>query len=335
MIGPHGPGARTNNGFRFLDFARGDSLRVAGTYYQGPEHHCWTLYSNTGPHASEIDHVLVGIRWRLLRNCRVFRRAQFDTDHRLMVAELRIRIRSKRWPSGDPVFDIVSYRTSRPWKSSAARSEDRGSCLDWAGGSWQRESFCDRLIYAAHETLGTVAFQRRQNTLLSEVADLVNIRRCARLNGDRRLYWSLRKTVSRTLRVVKKPRSGMSVGGYRSTCLRETRGQPSEKSLLSGKTRPQSHVPFSILSEDCKSLEGPQALKRFAGYFKGLLDVPPPSTEIDTSGITPLTADPPINTSPSSLSKIEKGVGCSKSGKAAGVFNIRAELLKAAGVTVL
>ena len=57
----------------------------------------------------------------------VFRRAQFDTDHRLLVAKLRITIRSKRWPSVNLVFDIVSYGTSRPWKSSAARSEDRGS----------------------------------------------------------------------------------------------------------------------------------------------------------------------------------------------------------------
>ena len=65
---------------------------------------------------------------------------------------------------------------------------------------------------------------------------------------------------------------------------------------LSGKKR--SLKSSSVFAEDGKLLEGAQALQRFAGYFEDLLDVSPPSTGIDTSGLTPLIADPPISTHP-------------------------------------
>ena len=93
VVGPHSSGVRTDNVSKFMDFTRGHSLTVAGTWYQRPDHHRWTWYSNTATDMFEVDHVLFGKSWRLLRNCRVFRSAQFDTDHRLLVTELQIRIR--------------------------------------------------------------------------------------------------------------------------------------------------------------------------------------------------------------------------------------------------
>ena len=89
VIGPHSKGDRTENGSRLLDFAKSHSLRIAGTWFQRSDHHRWTWYSNTGTFAAEIDHILVKSRWKILRNCRVFRGAEFSTDHRLLVAELQ------------------------------------------------------------------------------------------------------------------------------------------------------------------------------------------------------------------------------------------------------
>ena len=113
VMGPHGRGSRSENGSRHLQFASSHSLRVAGTWYQRPDYHRWTWYSNTGTWQSEIDHILVGTRWRLLRNCRVFRSAQFSTDHRLLVAELHLNIRSKRTQPGAPTFNVECLRDSR------------------------------------------------------------------------------------------------------------------------------------------------------------------------------------------------------------------------------
>ena len=48
FISPQGSGIRGENGTRLLDLAKGRGLRVAGTWYQRPERHRWTWYSNTG-----------------------------------------------------------------------------------------------------------------------------------------------------------------------------------------------------------------------------------------------------------------------------------------------
>ncbi|KAG2458176.1 ZP3 protein, partial [Polypterus senegalus] len=98
-LSPHGSGDRGESGSMFLDFAKGQGLRIAGFWFQRPEPHRWTWYSNTGGAVKEIDHILLGRGWRLLQNCRVYRNAQFvSSDHRLVVATLRIQLRSSRLP---------------------------------------------------------------------------------------------------------------------------------------------------------------------------------------------------------------------------------------------
>ncbi|MFV0265489.1 MAG: endonuclease/exonuclease/phosphatase family protein, partial [Kluyvera sp.] len=95
-VGPHGSGTRNTNS-SLLNFARSRRLRIAGSWYQRPELHRWTWYSNAGEVAKEIDHILVSTRWRILQNCRVFRSAEFfATDHRLVVATLKLHVRSRR-----------------------------------------------------------------------------------------------------------------------------------------------------------------------------------------------------------------------------------------------
>ena len=47
---------RTENGTRLLDFARSHSLRIAGTWFQRPDEHRLTWYSNDRKTAAEIDH---------------------------------------------------------------------------------------------------------------------------------------------------------------------------------------------------------------------------------------------------------------------------------------
>ena len=66
-VGPHGSGTVNQNSTKFLDFARSHGLRVAGSWFQRPQAHFWTWYSNAGGVVKEIDHVLVDGRWRMTR----------------------------------------------------------------------------------------------------------------------------------------------------------------------------------------------------------------------------------------------------------------------------
>ena len=111
-VGPHGSGAENENSYLLRDFARSQRLRIAGSWYQRPDLHRWTWYSDAGNAVKEIDHILISTRWRILQNCRVFRSAEFcGTDHRLVVATLRVHFRTPRPSSDRPrVFHLDRLR---------------------------------------------------------------------------------------------------------------------------------------------------------------------------------------------------------------------------------
>ena len=60
-VGPHVSGTVNQNSTKFLDFARSRGLRVAVSWLQHPQAHCWTWYSNAGDVANEIVHVLIDV----------------------------------------------------------------------------------------------------------------------------------------------------------------------------------------------------------------------------------------------------------------------------------
>ena len=57
--------------------------------------------------AKEIDHVLIDGHWRRIQNGRVYRSAQFlNTDHRLVVASLKLQLKSSRVVPSQPRLDV-------------------------------------------------------------------------------------------------------------------------------------------------------------------------------------------------------------------------------------
>ena len=69
-VGLHESGTLNQNSTNFLDFARSNGLRVASSWFQLPQAHRWTWYSNAGGVAKEIDYVLVNGHGRMIQNCR-------------------------------------------------------------------------------------------------------------------------------------------------------------------------------------------------------------------------------------------------------------------------
>ncbi|XP_069977711.1 uncharacterized protein [Penaeus vannamei] len=87
----------------FQSCASSQKLRISGSWYQHSDPHHWTLYSDAGNAAKEIDHILINIRWRILQNYRVFRRPEFcGTDHKLVVATLWVHFKTRQWSNDHP-----------------------------------------------------------------------------------------------------------------------------------------------------------------------------------------------------------------------------------------
>ena len=62
----------------------------------------------------EIDHVLVDGHWRMIQNCRVYRSAQFlNTDHRLVVATLKLHLKYRRTVPSQPRLDVGKLNDER------------------------------------------------------------------------------------------------------------------------------------------------------------------------------------------------------------------------------
>ena len=106
-VGQHGSGTVNQTSTKFLDLARSHGLGVVGSWFQRSQAHRWIWYSNTGGVAKEMDHVLVNGPWRMMQNCRVERSAQFlNTDHSLVVATLKLQLKSRRMVPSQPRLDV-------------------------------------------------------------------------------------------------------------------------------------------------------------------------------------------------------------------------------------
>ena len=76
-------------------------------------------------------------------------------------------------------------------------------------------------------------------------------------------------------------------------------------------------------------------MARWADYFEQLFTVEPPGGQLQTAGLQTLDADPPIDETAPSIDDVKEAVAKLRDGKAAGICNMRAELLKAGGEAII
>ena len=84
-----------DNSQRLLDFCVSANLRICGSWYCRKNIHRFTWLSNDHKTAKEIDHVLVNRRWNVIKNCRVYRKLEFNTDHRPVIATCCLKLKKQ------------------------------------------------------------------------------------------------------------------------------------------------------------------------------------------------------------------------------------------------
>jgi len=154
VVGPYGSGTRKDNSERLLSFCSGAGLRIAGSWFKRKTIHRLPWFSNDGVTAKEIDHVLVNTRWTILRNCRVYRSLEFDTDHLPVVSTLAIRLKwlsQKRSPICAK-FNLKALQDKTIRKQFEVGIQNRFSVLDDDLDNW--EALHDSVQEVAKEVLG-------------------------------------------------------------------------------------------------------------------------------------------------------------------------------------
>ena len=329
-VGPHGSGTRNVNSHLLLNFAKSRRLRIAGSWFQRREPRRWTWYSNAGGVVKEIDHILVSTRWRILQNCRVFRSAEFfATDHRLVIATLKIHIRSRKISSLKPsCFHLEKLKDPVCAQEYAVAVSNRFEVLgtlEEPEELW--DAFKRETLKAAEECIGERP-RSRSGVASREMLENIEESRAARLSGDLDRY----RTLSRRTRAL----LSRDKERYVRELAEEVEGRlnlndlrPAYRALnkLRSKSTTQTSTIRTADGQLVSDAEGYRA--RWAEYFEQLYRTDPPSGQLSVAGVQIPAADPPIDENPPSFAEVKEAVGKLRGGKAAGACNISAEMLKA------
>ncbi|KAG2461896.1 TTI1 protein, partial [Polypterus senegalus] len=169
---------------------------IAGSCFQCPELYCWTWYSNAGGVMKKIDHIFVGRHSRLLQNCRVYRSAQFgNSDHRLVVATLRIQLGSSRLPLNRSMSLDLARLQYQAVSNEFARSlyEELADLGTTANPNVIWETFHDKTLKVAEGCVGVTSVPRRRCFISQGTLDIIERNRSTWLNGNSGLYQELRR----------------------------------------------------------------------------------------------------------------------------------------------
>ena len=140
----------------------------------------------------------------MIPNCRVYRSAQFLlTDHRLVVATLKLQLKSGRMAPFQPRLDVGKLKDERVAEDFANRlSRDLGGLGAMGNPEELWSAFKTTVLDVAGGCLGT-HHSAKKNFVSQGTLDTIEQSRRARLNGRAELFRELRRKTVRVLRVDK------------------------------------------------------------------------------------------------------------------------------------
>ena len=322
-----------DNGNRLLNLCRSSNLCIADTWFPRKQIHHWTWYSPDGITRKALDHILISQRWRsFVTNCRVYRGAELgNTDHRLLVAEIKLKLKTNTPAKFLPRLDSARLSDPAMQASYQCAITNRYSVLaDEVSTDWQH--FKSEVCRAAEETIGRAKPAPKKPWISNETLEIIEQRRAARLSGDSDSYRRLNAVRNAAIRrdrekFWEEQATLLESASQRNnqqqvfSLLRRAKAGPRQRSFL---VKDSAGAVLST-EHDC--------INRWQEHFSQLLNHPPiPEDPILTQAAnSPIAPNPDCQTTPVSLAEVKAALKKLKNSKAPGICSITAEMLKAGG----
>ena len=340
-MGRHGTGEQNENGEIFTEFCTFNDLVIGGTLFPHKTIHKTTWISPDGRTENQIDHITIGRKWRRsLHDVRVKRGADAASDHHLVVAVVRVKLKAYRDQAGRPAFKFNVRTLKEKAKTEEFKIELRNkfSVLtnlqeetieeQWSSLRETWKATCTTVLgkktrhhkeWLTTDTWAIITERKKLKDLINQTQDQ------AEKQELQRRYWETNKEVKRSARSDKRKFiEELTEEAETAAYQRNMKRLYEITRTLSGKNSNPSR-PVKDKNGNAIATEEEQRA-RWAEHFKETLNRPAPPTPPD---IPPATELLDINTNPPSKTEITKAIKSLKSGKAAGPDGIPPEALKA------
>ena len=342
VMGQQGLGEMNENGERFANLCAISNLVIGGSFFHHKRIHKATWVSPDLATENQIDHVCIGKRFRRsLQDVRVRRGADVASDHHLLVARIKLKLK-RNWTgetnnrqryntmplqetAGLEVFKITlnnkfqvleqqreEETIEEKWKS--IRTAVTLTCQEVLGKKKQNHK----------EWMTAETLQRIEERKEKKAAKNSSRTRAGKVKAQIE-YSEANRTVKRSIRADKRSYiEALAAEAEEAAKHGNMKTLYNSIKKLSGK--------FSTPERPVKDREGNKISdaegqkRRWAEHFEELLNRPAPLNPVD---IQPAERDLPIACDIPSKEEIHKAIKQLQNGKAAGPDNIPAEALKA------
>ena len=341
VMGKHGLGEANDNGERFISFCANNSIVMGGTIFPHKRIHKATWLSPDGRTENQIDHFCISCKFRRsLKDVRVMRGADVASDHHLLLATIKLKLKNHRQQNKTSRvrFQVNLLEDSKTKKQFELSLKNRYEVLQDLEDTdidhhWNKvkeifEKTCnDELGPSTHrnkdwittETLEKVQERREIKALVNNSKTRTEKLSAQQKYGvkNREVKKAIQKDKNSYLEELAERAEKAAMDGHMRIVHQITK-------TLSGK-RSKPVVP--VKDENGKAIFDTEGqLNRWKTHFNTLLNRQPPYEAPD---ILPARSDLPIETGPPSKEEIAKALSQLKSSKAAGPDNIPPEALKA------
>ncbi|XP_062609155.1 craniofacial development protein 2-like [Saccostrea cucullata] len=342
VMGNQGVGNRNDNGERLVEFCAMNNLVIGGTLFTHPDIHKLTWNSPNGRDKNQIDHLMINGMWRRsLLDVRVKRSADIGSDHHLVTALIKIKLKKANTQTR---FDIQRLRENTVKVAFISELRNRFQILQDAydedeeanvDNTWKQVT--QLYTESSKKKLGFRKRNTNKNWIQQETLIAIEERKkikkkmlqtkSPRLRERQdELYGEVNKRVKKLARRDKREAMDQLAAEAEKAAVRGEQGRVYNiTKRVCGKFIGNTGGPIKDKHGTLLTSEKDQK-ERWVEHFREVLNRPSP----DEAVVVPeATEDLDIDTDPPTKEEIMNAVKTLKNGKSPGRDNLDAELFKA------